>query len=144
MCFIATILRPLRSKRATISPVRPRSNASGFTRIRVRSKSSSWVVAEAETVLTALPVTARRQHFVGLPDPGAREQGYARTIRRERLRCERAGRADEPHRRRVAATDVLEVHVRLPRKLVRELARGVGLPHPPDPRRADLFDHIVE
>src|SRR5215216_6986892 len=33
----ATILRPLRSKRAMISPVRPRANASGLTRIRVRS-----------------------------------------------------------------------------------------------------------
>src|SRR3954462_14580396 len=41
MCFMAAIFRPLRSKRATISPVRPRSKASGFTRIRVRSKSSS-------------------------------------------------------------------------------------------------------
>src|ERR687890_518517 len=39
MCFIAAIRRPLRSKRARISPVRPRPNASGFTRIRVRSIS---------------------------------------------------------------------------------------------------------
>src|SRR3954470_21377926 len=38
MCFMAAIRRPLRSKRARISPVRPRANASGFTRIRVRSK----------------------------------------------------------------------------------------------------------
>src|ERR671917_180977 len=37
MCFMATIVRPLRSKRARISPVRRRSKASGFTRIRVRS-----------------------------------------------------------------------------------------------------------
>ena len=29
--------RPLRSKRAMISPVRPRANASGLTRMRVRS-----------------------------------------------------------------------------------------------------------
>src|SRR5215207_8117135 len=42
MCFIATILRPLRSKRAMTSPVSPRSNASGFTRIRVRSISSPY------------------------------------------------------------------------------------------------------
>src|SRR5215211_744445 len=34
---MATIRRPLPSKRVTISPVSPRSNASGFTRIRVRS-----------------------------------------------------------------------------------------------------------
>src|SRR3954452_25319598 len=106
MCFIAAIFRPLRSKRATISPARPRSNASGFTRIRVRSKSSSWVVAEAETVLAALLVTPRRQHFVGLPDPGAGEEGNAHALRRQRLRCKRARGADEPHRRGVAATDV--------------------------------------
>src|SRR4051812_20024151 len=37
MCLRATIRRPLRSKRAMISPVRPRVNASGFTRMRVRS-----------------------------------------------------------------------------------------------------------
>ncbi len=40
MCFSATIVRPLRSKRARISPVRRRSKASGFTRIRVRSISA--------------------------------------------------------------------------------------------------------
>src|SRR3954470_9506273 len=102
MCFMATIFMPLRSKRATISPVRPRSNASGFTRIRVRSKSSSWVVAEAGTVLTALPVSARREHFVGLPDPGAPEQRHAHALRRQWLRRERARGADEPHGRGVA------------------------------------------
>src|SRR3954454_19759090 len=37
MCFRATIVSPLRSKRAMISPVRPFSKASGLTRIRVRS-----------------------------------------------------------------------------------------------------------
>src|SRR5947207_5421380 len=41
MCFIAAMRRPLRSKLAMTSPVRPRSNASGFTRIRVRSKGAS-------------------------------------------------------------------------------------------------------
>src|SRR5204863_7561888 len=35
----ATMRRPLRSKRATISPVRTRANASGLTRIRVRDKA---------------------------------------------------------------------------------------------------------
>src|ERR1035441_6949386 len=35
MCRSATISSPLRSKRATISPVRPRAKASGFTRISV-------------------------------------------------------------------------------------------------------------
>src|SRR3954462_8353945 len=38
MWRMATMRRPLRSKRARISPVRPRANASGLTRIRVRSK----------------------------------------------------------------------------------------------------------
>src|SRR4051794_40986935 len=37
MCFSATMRSPLRSKRAMISPVRPRAKASGFTRIRVLS-----------------------------------------------------------------------------------------------------------
>src|SRR3954467_10849020 len=37
MCLSATMRSPLRSKRAMISPVRPRANASGLTRIRVRS-----------------------------------------------------------------------------------------------------------
>src|SRR3954454_13354608 len=37
MCFSAAMRRPLRSKRAMISPVRLRANASGLTRMRVRS-----------------------------------------------------------------------------------------------------------
>src|SRR5262245_29940162 len=37
MYLSARIFRPLRSKRAMISPVRPRANASGLTRMRVRS-----------------------------------------------------------------------------------------------------------
>src|SRR5437868_13273755 len=37
MCRIAAMRRPLRSKRAMISPVSPRANASGLTRINVRS-----------------------------------------------------------------------------------------------------------
>src|SRR5215211_7750692 len=45
MCLRATIRRPLRSKRAMISPVRPRSNASGLTRIRVRSTESPFGLA---------------------------------------------------------------------------------------------------
>src|SRR5215207_849034 len=40
MCLRATILRPLSSKREMISPVRPRANASGLTRISVRSIGS--------------------------------------------------------------------------------------------------------
>src|SRR3954447_1825203 len=38
MCSRATMRRPLRSKRAITSPLRPRAKASGFTRIRVLSK----------------------------------------------------------------------------------------------------------
>src|SRR5690348_6276122 len=37
MGWRATMRSPLRSKRAMISPVRPRANASGLTRMRVRS-----------------------------------------------------------------------------------------------------------
>src|SRR3954453_3134221 len=43
MCLMATMCRPLRSKRAMISPVRPRANASGLTRMRVRSTGSPSV-----------------------------------------------------------------------------------------------------
>src|ERR671916_943959 len=44
MCLSAAMRRPLRSKRAMISPVRRRANASGLTRISVRSiaQISSW------------------------------------------------------------------------------------------------------
>ncbi len=44
ICFSAAIRRPLRSKRAMISPVRPRSNASGLTRIRVLSTGASLLL----------------------------------------------------------------------------------------------------
>src|SRR3954468_15505022 len=40
MCLSAQMRRPLRSKRAMISPVSPRANASGLTRMRVRSIGS--------------------------------------------------------------------------------------------------------
>src|SRR6188472_3712300 len=40
MCRSATMRRPLRSKRAMISPVSPRANASGLTRMSVRSIGS--------------------------------------------------------------------------------------------------------
>src|SRR5918998_3485751 len=40
MWRMATIVRPLRSKRATISPVRPRAKASGLTRMSVLSMES--------------------------------------------------------------------------------------------------------
>src|SRR6188508_2981118 len=47
MCFAATIVRPLRSKRAMISPVRPRAKASGLTRISVLSMASSVSASSA-------------------------------------------------------------------------------------------------
>src|SRR3954451_14549804 len=56
--------RPLRSKRAMISPVRPRSKASGLTRIRVRSIHSPW---EAPAREWAVAVAA-----VGAPGLGGR------------------------------------------------------------------------
>src|SRR4051812_41212101 len=40
MCLRAAMRRPLRSKRAMISPVRPRAKASGLTRMSVRSIGS--------------------------------------------------------------------------------------------------------
>src|SRR6187399_491775 len=51
MCFAAMIFRPLRSKRAMISPDRPRANASGLTRISVFSMASSVSASSATRCL---------------------------------------------------------------------------------------------
>src|SRR6478735_5289725 len=57
MVFRAAIRRPLRSKRAMTSPVRARSKASGFTRIRVRL-TALWLLCEC--CLRFIGGTARR------------------------------------------------------------------------------------
>src|SRR4051812_3230088 len=54
MCLSATMRRPLRSKRAMISPVRLRANASGLTRMRVRSMCRSPVRGGAERIASAV------------------------------------------------------------------------------------------
>src|SRR3954469_8314966 len=100
MCFIATIFRPLRSKRAMISPVRPRANASGLTRMRVRSTGSPSSRCSEFAGLDG------RLFVLGTPAP-------ARAPRRDRARhLGLAVRADRPRRvQRLAAGDarVLEL-----------------------------------
>ena len=55
MCLSATMRRPLRSKRAMISPVRPRANASGLTRMRVRSMGRALLGVLIEVALRRTP-----------------------------------------------------------------------------------------
>src|ERR671914_535278 len=111
MCLAATILSPLRSKRAMISPVRPRANASGLTRMSVFSMAGSVSASSATRRL------ARRGLFgLGLGDVGGdrrlvRRLAPAAARRRRRGRHARLGlaeRADPPRgvdrlRARVAA-----------------------------------------
>src|SRR4051812_3202219 len=98
---MATMRRPLRSKRARISPVRLRANASGLTRMRVRSTYWSSVVScfalPSPQAATLQPgdVTSRRRHLsLGRlrPAPAARPRGG----RRHRLGL--AERAQLPRR----------------------------------------------
>src|SRR3954468_10236251 len=76
MCFRATMRKPLRSKRAITSPVRPRANASGFTRIRVLSKASPSCVGGSgagRTLARALATAlAARRRRLGRPASGWR------------------------------------------------------------------------
>src|SRR3954468_21779485 len=77
MCLAATIVSPLRSKRATISPLRPRANASGLTRIRVLSvamaRQCGNVRAAARSASASAPcggVARARFGRLGLGDLG--------------------------------------------------------------------------
>src|SRR5215207_4531377 len=81
MCFIATIVRPLRSKRPRISPVRRRAKASGLTRISVRSMRGSPVGSVR---------SARRGRALTLG--AGRALDGARVGRASRSRRARAGR----------------------------------------------------
>src|SRR4051794_18035699 len=83
MWRMATIFRPLRSKRATISPVRPRAKASGLTRMRVRSTE----LLSFRIGAFALRSSVRRPAAVHPCDPAV---GTA--DRRATLLCRRFGR----------------------------------------------------
>src|SRR5687768_11542454 len=106
MCWRATIFRPLRSKRAMISPVRPRANASGLTRIRVRSTLvlSSTVGALAAAVAFSLAFAVRaldRDRLGGdgrLVGRGRPPAAAGRLRRRGRLHLRLAVRAHLPRR----------------------------------------------
>src|SRR5436190_20477857 len=100
MCLRATILRPLRSKRAMISPVRPRANASGLTRIRVRSIDSSRrvlrAVARALALAGVVRDLSRYGRLVGCRRTAATAAGGLR--RRLLLHLRLAVRAQLPRR----------------------------------------------
>src|SRR4051794_4278697 len=107
MCFAAMIFRPLRSKRAMISPDRPRANASGLTRISVFSMASS-VSASSATRRLARGGGPGRFGF-GLRIGLGRLGGDRRLVRRlaaaaarrgrgRRARLRLAERADPPRR----------------------------------------------
>src|SRR5688572_24743663 len=118
MCLSATIRRPLRSKRAMISPVRPRAKASGFTRIRVRSiRSFRWASS------------------AGLPGPRShvRRQPPVADSRGDCLLLRVGGAAAA--RRRLADLG-LAVRADLPARVERLAARRAGLLEPPETARA--------
>src|SRR5919109_2388522 len=84
MYCAATIVSPLRSKRAMISPVRPRANASGFTRISVLSIGGS---------VSAAPSARRLARCGGLFGLGLRRLGgNRRLVRRLAPAAARRGR----------------------------------------------------
>src|SRR3954452_3372462 len=86
MCLAATILRPLRSKRAMISPDRPRANASGLTRINVFSMAGSVSATSAARRLAG----GRRLFELGLRL--GRLGGDRRLVRRLAPAAARRGR----------------------------------------------------
>src|SRR5918994_3499760 len=106
MCWRATIFRPLRSKRAMISPVKPRANASGLTRIRVRSIGSSrralTPLAAALAVSFAFAVRALDRDRLGgdgrLVGRGRPPAAAGCLRRRRRLHLRLAVRAHLPRR----------------------------------------------
>src|SRR3954454_21061619 len=107
MCLMATMRRPLRSKRAMISPVRPRANASGLTRMRVRSTTSPSVqgseFARLDGRLSALraPPPPRAPRLDRAGHLGLAERAD-RPRRIERLAARHARVLELPHAVRVA------------------------------------------
>src|SRR5436190_21190283 len=87
MCFSATMRNPLRSKRAMISPVRPRAKASGFTRMSVVSIGAGRIGDRPSASVIGLAVEP--------PRPRRLADGRASWRRRDRRL---AVRADAPAR----------------------------------------------
>src|SRR3954447_23114320 len=95
MCLRATMRRPLRSKRATISPVRPRAKASGFTRMRVRSMRPGRLAAGRRSADGGAPRRRRRHWRLAVrADAPARIERPAAALARV-LELRHAVRADE-------------------------------------------------
>ena len=104
----ATIRRPLRSKRAMISPVRPRANASGLTRISVRSMAGSVSASSAARRLARAAASPARRSAAPRRRPstgpssggggGAWRTASARSSRPRRTgRCATRGRSACAH-----------------------------------------------
>src|SRR5919198_5233959 len=124
MSLSATMRSPLRSKRAMISPVRPRSNASGLTRMRVRSigcESSRRIVIGSRR---GRRLVRRRRPTLDLAGrlasaPAARDRRVAwhlglavradRPLRVERLAAVRARVLELAHTVRAAQEVLLDV-----------------------------------
>ena len=129
MCFIATMTRPLRSKRAMTSPVRPRSNASGLTRISVRSMAAGR--------LGTVTAGARRALDGCALGCVARARRGPRLTRRHRSGRRRGGAARPPSRRLAGLAHLgLAVRADLPARVERLAADGARLLQPPQAARA--------
>src|SRR6478672_2093057 len=96
MCCRATMRRPLRSKRARISPVRPRANASGLTRMRVRSTEGGSLREWLRWVRRAGTLRARLADRGRLGEVAGPAAAAAPRLRRHARDLGLAERADLP------------------------------------------------
>ena len=131
MCLRATILRPLRSKRAMISPVRLRSKASGLTRIRVLS---TWLLSVGVTARGGRSAVPRRRCRPAAGGGLAVGRGADRGRARVPARARRSGPA---RRAGPAWPDLgLAVGADLPARVERLAALGARLLEPAQAARA--------
>src|SRR3712207_9053248 len=106
MCLRATIFRPLRSKRAMISPVRPRAKATGLTRIRVRSDAMAGQRSPAALLRR---VVHGRRLLGDAAAGGARGGRHRRGARHDLVLAVRADLPARVQRLGAAATRLLEL-----------------------------------
>src|SRR4051812_24294525 len=122
MYFRATMRSPLRSKRAMISPVRPRANASGLTRMRVRSIRGGLL-----RVLLRRRLEGRRRLGLELVRPAAAAPAAARRGRDARD-LGLAVRADAPRRvQRLRAVHARVLELAHAARAAQELALHLGV-----------------
>src|SRR4051794_5553056 len=97
MCLSAAMRSPLRSKRAMISPVSPRANASGLTRISVLSIGGGRLAAPNSACRLDARLGRRLDRRLRRAAPAARRGRLARG-RRAGRDVGLAVRAELPHR----------------------------------------------